>query len=486
MGPIVGIQELVSMLLRRGPVIAAVFVVGVLASLYQALSQPHSYEAITVIQLEPSMINGAAAGSAAAVSETAGRLRLIEQRLMSRSNVLDMIDRFEMFDGAAGMPTNEKIGLFRESVSVDFVPSMPGAPGGMSGISALILTVQADQPSTAADLANDMASQILEGDRETRAARLQDLIEALQDEGDRMDASIAASEGAAERFRDQNTDSLPSNIELLATERARLQDQRVTLARSRQSLERERLALQVADDTENEGTTVLQQLRKLEVDLAQARRSLPDDHPEVRRLSTAIEELRAGQYETTSPGVLQQIRLIDEQEAALQGEGTDIDRRLVEIDTAIAAMPQVAAQLEEFDRRRELLSAQRQAVAERLNAAQLDAQLIANDHGERMIVLERAATPELPISSGRKRTAALGLAVSIFMALMAGFALEMANPVMRTSRQVERALGVAPIAVSRFRPTAAQLAANRTRNLQALSILGTGAIAGVMLILLQG
>ena len=103
-----------------------------------------------------------------------------------------------------------------------------------------------------------------------------------------------------------------------------------------------------------------------------------------------------------------------------------------------------------------------------------------------MIVLERAATPELPISSGRKQTAALGLAVSIFMALMAGFALEMANPVMRTSRQVERALGVAPIAVSRFRPTAAQLAANRTRNLQALSILGTGAIAGVMLILLQG
>lgn len=486
MGPIVGFREFLSMVLRRGPVIAGILVLGVLGSLIHALSQPPSYEAITVIQLEPSMMNGGSpAGSTAAAAETASRLRLIEQRLMSRSNVLDMIERFELFADAPDMPVAEKIATFRENATVDFVPAMPGAPGGISGVSALMLTVRAGAAATAADMANDMAAQILEGDRQTRASRLEDLIASLRDEDGRMEAEIDASESAAERFRGESADSLPSNVELLSSERSRLQEQRVSLGRTEQSLERERLALQVADEAENASSSLIQQLRELEVDLARARRSLPDDHPEVRRIATAVDELRAGQYETTSPGVLQQIRLIDEQEQALEDERSSIDRRLTAIDRAIAAMPQVAAQLDEFERRRELLSAQRQAVAERLNAAQLDAQLIANDHGERMVVLERAATPELPISSGRKRVAILGLTGSVMLALLAALALEMANPVLRSPRQVERALGVAPIAVARWIPNPAQIAAERTRNIQALAILGGGIIIGVLLIVLR-
>ena len=51
MGPIVGLRELISMLVRRAPLIAAVLVAGIVATLTYATSLPRTYQAITVIQL---------------------------------------------------------------------------------------------------------------------------------------------------------------------------------------------------------------------------------------------------------------------------------------------------------------------------------------------------------------------------------------------------------------------------------------------------
>ena len=89
MGPIVGLRELISMLVRRAPLIAAVLVAGIVATLTYATSLPRTYQAIEVIQLQPSAMQGAATGGQ--LSDAPARLRLIEQRVMTRQNVIDMI-----------------------------------------------------------------------------------------------------------------------------------------------------------------------------------------------------------------------------------------------------------------------------------------------------------------------------------------------------------------------------------------------------------
>lgn len=108
MGPIVGIREFIGMLSRRGPVMAALLVVCVLVALAQALALPRAFESIAVLQVQPTVLTGGVDSG-----DTATRLRTIEQRIMARNNVLDMIDRFNLYDDTP-LSEDEKVAQFRQ------------------------------------------------------------------------------------------------------------------------------------------------------------------------------------------------------------------------------------------------------------------------------------------------------------------------------------------------------------------------------------
>ncbi|WP_224979832.1 hypothetical protein, partial [Klebsiella pneumoniae] len=87
------------------------------------------------------------------------------------------------------------------------------------------------------------------------------------------------------------------------------------------------------------GTTTVslsEQIGRLRVDLAQARRRLGDNHPEVQRLQDSIAELQRGGASNLSPGLQRQVALIDEQLTTMEDERTALDARLADIDRAIA------------------------------------------------------------------------------------------------------------------------------------------------------
>ncbi|MBM3606294.1 MAG: hypothetical protein FJX25_16685 [Alphaproteobacteria bacterium] len=483
MGPIVGLKEVLGMLLRRGPLIALILSAGICAAIYHAMSLPRSYEAITVLQIEPSVLSG---GLTMGASDTPARLRLIEQRLMARSNVLNMIERYDLFEAAPDLPAEERIALFRESVRIDFIPAAGAAPGTEGEVSALLITVRTGRPADAANLANDMADQILSNNRAARAQRLDDLVQTLHGEDRRLLAQLTAVQSETNAFRTRHSGSLPENIELLSAEQTRLEVQRVELSRALQALERERLALEVSSGDGTRNSSLIQQLRMLEVDLAQARRTLNPDHPEVRRLEEAVESLREGQAQQLSPGISRQVDLIREQAADLLAERDAIDRRLPELEAAIAAIPEVASGLADFERRIGAFEVERSSIAERLARAELDQRLTASDYGDRMVVLERATQPQHPMSSARRKVAILGVGGSFALALLAAFALELARPVLRTPRQVHKALGVTPIAVARYYPSGRARLQTMMRNLATLSILTVGAALAVIMMMSTG
>ncbi|TJZ91999.1 hypothetical protein FA743_09280 [Paracoccus gahaiensis] len=485
MGPIVGVKEFTGMLRRRGPLMAFVAAVGIYLAMAHAMSLPRAYEAVTVIQIQPTLLSGAPAATVQAEPDTANRLRLIEQRLMARDNVLDMIRRYDLFDDAPELSDDERIAQFRQDARIDFVPAVGGVPGAEREISAMMITVRTARPDDAANLANDMADQIMSGNQAGQARRLNELIATLEVDEQQATAAVDDVEAQLSAFRSLNPDRLPENLDSLTAERSRLQDQRSALLLTLQSLERERLALEVGTPGDTPPASLSQQLRNLEVDLAQARRTLPAEHPEVLRLTRQIEMLRDGTEQALPQSLSRQVELIREQEATLSAERARIDRRLPEIEAAIAAMPDIALELADYQRRINALDLPRAALAERLAAAQLEQRLASGNYGERMVVLERATIPEHPLSSGRRRVAVLGAAMAVAMALAAGFALELARPVLRTPAQVRKALGVEPIAVAPYRPTPRAQVMARVQDVTALGILAFGAMA-VIILILQG
>ncbi|MBV0891401.1 hypothetical protein KTN05_05975 [Paracoccus sp. Z118] len=475
MGPIVGIRELILMLVRHAPLIALVMVAGVIATLSHVMSIPHSYQAITVIQLQPSALQGSGEGSQ--LVDAPARLRLIEQQVTSRQNVLDMIERHHLFDDRPELTEGERIWLFRQDLRIDLIPSA-GAGSADRGVSALLVTANAGSAPTAATLANDVADQIVTGNRSVVTRRMEDLNAALVAEDRRLMTRIAAVEADLDAIRRSEGDALPENRDVLQAELTTLQAQRVATSREIQALERERLMLEVSDGDRESGARAVslsEQIGRLRIDLAQARRRLGESHPEVQRLQASIDDLQQGGVRDLPPGIQQQIALIDEQLATMEDERTALDMRLAEIDLAIARMPEAAQRLDAQLRQLRTLETERDAVAARLAAARLDQGLVSEEHGERMVILERAAVPDLPQSSSRRRVAVLGLAASVGVALLLALLLELRRPILRTPRQLEQALGVGAIAVAHRIPTPAERMSGLVRMAITVGILTAGA-----------
>ncbi|MDM7458938.1 MAG: hypothetical protein P3W94_006230, partial [Paracoccus sp. (in: a-proteobacteria)] len=292
----------------------------------------------------------------------------------------------------------------------------------------------------------------------------------------------------SEAFRAQNSDALPENLDYLIGELTRLETQRVELTRTMQALDRELLALEVGADAGATGraTTVVQRLRTLEVELAQARRTLPPDHPEVRRLEDEVANVREGQERSLDPGTARQVALIREQYDSLLAERAALDRRLPQIEATIAEIPSIQSRLNDFARQIDSLEASRAAITDRLTRAELDQRLTSSDHGERMIVLERATPPEYPLSSGRRRVAILFLAGSIAVAFGLAYLLELRRPILRTPAQVQKATGLMPIATSRLRLAPAQQRRARLRDMGSIAILVLGGVLATAYVLASG
>lgn len=476
MGPIVGMREFIGMLSRRGPVMAAVFVVCVLIALAQALALPRAFESIAVLQVQPTVLTGGVDSG-----DTATRLRTIEQRIMARNNVLDMIERFNLYEGTP-LSEDEKVAQFRKDVRINFVAGVTASAGAVEEVSAIQVTAQTEIAAGSANLANDIVDQIQTGNLRERDQRLSELIGTLETQDRRALESIAAVEAEFAAFRNENTDRMPENLDFLAAQQTRLEVQRTELIRSLQSLERERLALEVGTSELGRQEPLAQQLRVLEVDLAQARRTLAPNHPEVQRLEAQIDALREGEGQQMPVGQSRQIDLIRQQEESLQLELDAIERRMPIIAANIAGIPEVSETMAEYTRRITALEVPRMAIAERLSQARLDQSLVTSDYGQQMILLESATEAEYPLSSGRRRVAILGIILGVGLAMLSGFLLETRHPILRTQALVTKYLGIAPIASTPFRPTAREQVVQRTRNAASFVILIAGIGIGAVLI----
>ena len=93
------------MIWRRLPLVLTISIVGVLTSFYLIVSSPRIYEASAVIQLDmPAAIDQGTDSSLPA----ARRVQLIEQRLMARANLREVIERLDLFSNTPQLSEAEK------------------------------------------------------------------------------------------------------------------------------------------------------------------------------------------------------------------------------------------------------------------------------------------------------------------------------------------------------------------------------------------
>ena len=468
------------MIWRRLPLVLTIGLLGVLISFYLIVSSPRIYEASAVIQLDmPAAIDPASDSSLPA----SRRVQLIEQRLMARQNLRDMIKRLKLFADTPGLSESQQLTALRSSTRIDSITAPGVSVDSRLSLAAIIITSRAETPATAAAIANDFADSLVNRDRDNRQARIKETRDFLTAEEVRLNDTLAVQDRKVVEFSARNEDSLPTSQEFLQSELGQLTEMETTLDRDIMTLQRERLALEAGGTVEvRASASLVQQIRAAEVELAQARRTLAPDHPEIKRLEDQLERLNSGGGSSGSDVARRQIELIDAQLKQLNGDKVGLDSRRAEIDKARARAPQVARELEEMTRQQTRMRDRYGEISRQL--AQVEAQqlLMDNDQAERFVLLEGAVAPEYAVLSNRKKSAVLGVGISGALALIVAFVMEMLNPVLRNSRQFTRATKTRPVISLPYRKTAADIAHNRRRNIYMIGLLVLGALVTLWLV----
>ncbi|QRZ12387.1 lipopolysaccharide biosynthesis protein [Paracoccus methylovorus] len=473
-------QDVISMIWRRLPLMLTIIVLGVLISFYLIVSSPRVYQAAAVIQLDmPAAIDQGTDSSLPA----SRRVQLIEQRLMARASLREVIDRLDLFTDTP-LSESEKLVALRSSTRIESITAPGVSVDSRMSLAAIVITSQAETPVTAAAIANDFANSVVNRDRENRQVRILESQEYLRNEERRLNEQLSEQERKVVEYSARNEDSLPSSQEFLQTEMAQLNEMETALDRDIMTLQRERLSLEaggVAAET-RPSASLVQQIRSAEVELAQARRTLSADHPEIKRLEEALERLNSGGGSGGSDVIRRQAELIEAQLTKLNEQKAGIGLRRTEIDAARARSPEVTRELEAMTRQQRRMQDRYNEISRQLAQVETQQMLMENDQTERFVLLERALPPEYPAMSNRKKSAVMGVGGSMGLAFAVAFVLELLNPVLRRTEQFARATGTRPVMSLPYRLTAADLRHRRQRNIYMIVLLVVGAFVALWLI----
>jgi uncharacterized protein involved in exopolysaccharide biosynthesis len=393
MGPIYTWQDFLDMTRRRLGVILFVIILGCIASLYWAMSHVHLYMSSEVIQVEQPKINDELARSTVEGS-SARRLQLIQQQLMARASLQNIIEKYDIYANLDALKASEKITLLRQSVSINGVAAAREGFADDGTISVLTITAQMEQAQLARDVAHEFAEQTRALMTAQRRDQTEQTLAFFQQQEQVVIDNMAALEAELETYRRENDLSVEGGVEFRLSEVAQLNEAILGLDRE----------------------IISSELARTQID-------------RTARASTVAREERTldGQLETLA----EQRSLLDQRRAALR--------------ETIQGSPETQRALADFDRRMEQLRNQLEAIAGRRNQAQVGFNLEVGLQGERLTTIEEAQVPDYPITMSKKKRAIMGAVAATGLAFVIAWLLELRRPVIRSARQMKRETGVMPV-----------------------------------------
>ena len=235
------------------------------------------------------------------------RIQVISQRVMSRSNLKNIIEKYGLYAKEARAETTERIidrmrnDVNLEILSSDVIDPRSGRP--TQATIAFSISYDSRDPETAQRVANELVSLYLTENIRNRTQKAEETSEFLSEEADRLSRKLADLETRMARFKERNSGKLPQlmdlNLQLLdRTERdiRELKSQIVSLKERKIYLEGQLAQIDptvpVISATGERVMDPATRLKILEVQyLSESSRYAPE-HPNVVKLRMEIDALK--------------------------------------------------------------------------------------------------------------------------------------------------------------------------------------------------
>jgi len=421
---------------RRWSLMLAAVVLGLVATVYAVAQSSLTFASTATVLVTRQQISEKFVKDIVG-DDSLANINAMVGKVLSQENLSKLIEKHDLYPEQRDLvPMSDLASRMRRSIDVTPQEALAERRRGESSV-IYGITYENAVPEVAADVANSLAALLQEASIERRTRQATDTTSFLQGQLEVDEREFREVNQRISEFRKTHRGSLPDELQ---TNLRKLE----LLGRNRESL--------VMQMSEVENRLVGVGSGSLEMQLGEARALLSretalytDDHPNVQALKYQIERLERqilsrGPGEASRPEFGGMVQSGRNEIQSLKDHVMRIDREIAELNTRVDLTPAVTEELNAMEEKVAVLRENYHQSLNKLEQANVSRRMEEAQQGAQVQILD-PATPSTSPKRSRRFMAFAGLLGSLGLALGLAIAVEIFDPVIVASDQLERIVG---------------------------------------------
>ena len=373
------------------------------------------------------------------------RLRFVEQRVLSRDNLVSLAERFSLYPDLPPSATAASIAaLVRDSITLRTTFS-DGSDGLASA--SVVLGFEHTTAAKAVDVSTELIRMVIDENHRLRIAQASETTQFLRREVEDLANRLKLREADWALSGEHDADVQPTRLPTMLIELQGREDDLSTaeqaVVASQEEIRLLESQLQVGLQAQSLPARLEAELAALATEIAEGKLVFTDEHPQIRLLEQKARNLRSA-YENAvahkSTGAPEPVASLPPDLALLRDRlnqarpryeaaialRTDLQGKITQLKAAIAQATEAAATLSDIEEEREALQRNLDEMKGRLSTALMGERLELKNAAFQVDVLEKPAFPIHP-SGPRRLLLLVGL---IIVSAGAGLASLIATDIM--------------------------------------------------------
>ena len=484
---------------RRLPVMSVFMLASLTLGVISATKLPETWATSARLLVEAPQIPANMVASTVQIG-AAEQLDIIQQKLLTRANLIDIANKFDVFEDIRNMNPDAVLQQMKAATRIRRTV-------GRNQATLLTIRFEARTGRIAANVVNEYVTLVLEENSDIRLTRAENTLAFFEQEVERLDSELSQQSALIAQFKSENLDALPEDQNyrqgrqsLLQERLSRLERDLALTIKQRNDLTRifeNTGSIRSQQERLQQRSLAERQLSETEVELTQALLIYSDTHPRVAQIKSKITSLKeqvaqevvaaeADDSEVqTEQGVADRaifqasLAELDGRQQQLQADIEDTRKSLSQLQSAISRSTGVGIELSSLDRGYANLQARHNAAVNNLNDARMSERIETTAQGQRISVIENASVPRVPAGPNRSQIVLLGAAVGSMLAAGYFLLLEVLNRSVRRPAELINRFKVTPIVTIPYMESRRERALRRGGILTATAIVLVGVPFGL-------
>lgn len=344
------------------------------------------------------------------------RLRFIDQRVLSRDNLVSLADRFDLYPDLPETVSEAAIATMVRS-NITLQTNLSEGSDGLASATVL-LGFKHTSASTSAAVADALIHMVIEENRRIRTSQASETTKFLQREVEELSARLKLKEEEWSRLGPENQDAQPSRLPTMLIELQGREDElstvQQTLAASEEEIKLLDAQLRAGLDATSPRARLKDQIAALDAEIAEAHLLYTDEHPQLRLLKQRAAEMKRA-YDTASTAAAPAVGMLPPDLAliaerlnqarprheAATSRRADLATKIAQLKNSIALATEAEGKLTIIEADRQSLQRSLDEMKGRLSTALMGERLELKNVAFQVDILERPTVPKNP--SGPRR-----------------------------------------------------------------------------------